>query len=340
MSNLREQVWRWYVQGEIAAEQMPKALMLAGQSQAAVDWREKISQLLLWFGVLFLAVGVIIFLAFNWQDLGKFGKFALVQALLLICSCSYGWFRWQERDTHAEGLGATKANASLLGLSFMIGALLALVGQTYQTGADPWQLFAIWSLCLLPLVWLAGFDLLWLKLLLLSNASVVLYFSTWPQTLWWFDADIFPLVVISVCNGLGYLFFYGATTLGFSRCNAPITQSLTVVIALSALTWYGCWQAADMTNKASFAFYWLYALAILVLSRFVLQQLFPLAIVCFSVIAVSTVWLTTQLFIGANDEMNMFLLLSLYVVGCTTMASVWLTKVRGLFNGAQSSQEA
>ncbi|QYJ99835.1 DUF2157 domain-containing protein [Shewanella psychrotolerans] len=340
MSNLREQVWRWYEQGKIAAEEMPKALKLAGQSQADVEWQQKIEQLLLWLGVLLLAAGVIIFLAFNWQDFGKFGKFALVQALLLICSFSYTWFRWQERDSLVDGLGATKANSALLGLSFMIGALLALVGQTYQTGADPWQLFAIWSLCLLPLAWLSGFDLLWLKLLLLLNVSVVLYFSTWPQALWWFGFDIFPLVVISVCNGLSYLFFYGATALGLTRCNAPITQALTMVTALSALTWYGCWQAADMTNKASFTFYWLYALTVFILSRFVLQQLFPLALVCFSVIAVSTVWLATKLFVGANNGVYMFLLLSLYVIGVTTMASVWLTKARGLFHGAQADQEA
>ncbi len=47
-------------------------------------------------------------------------------------------------------LADTPRQALLLALALNIGALLALVGQTYQTGADPWQLFATWALLLLP----------------------------------------------------------------------------------------------------------------------------------------------------------------------------------------------
>ncbi len=48
-------------------------------------------------------------------------------------------------------LGDTSRQALLLAIALNIGALLALVGQTYQTGADPWQLFSTWALMLVPL---------------------------------------------------------------------------------------------------------------------------------------------------------------------------------------------
>ena len=339
MSNLRDQVWAWYQQGEIKAEHMPKALSLAGEAQPAVAWREVIGQLLLWLGVLFIGAGVIIFFAFNWQDLGKFGKFALVQGLLLACALAYGGLRWQERETNPRGLGATKANASLLGLSLMIGALLALVGQTYQTGADPWQLFAIWSLCLLPLVWLAGFDLLWLKLLALINLTLVLYFHTWPQAWWFFDSYVFVLIAISLFNGMVYLAFLATQKLNITRLNAPICQSLSILLALVALTWYGCWQALEIGISSPFSFYLLYSATVFLLSRFVFKQLLPLALVCFSVIAVSTVWLSSYMY-DIGSEVGVFFFLAMYVVGATAGASVWLTKMRALFNTAELNGEA
>ena len=42
---------------------------------------------------------------------------------------------------------------ALLGLLALlgIGGLFAYFGQTHQTGADPWQLFALWAALVLPL---------------------------------------------------------------------------------------------------------------------------------------------------------------------------------------------
>ena len=53
------------------------------------------------------------------------------------------------------GLGAMLLpvwRAPLALLVFLItGGLFASIGQTYQTGADPWQLFALWAALGLPL---------------------------------------------------------------------------------------------------------------------------------------------------------------------------------------------
>ena len=55
----------------------------------------------------------------------------------------------------------------------MIGALFALVGQTYQTGADVWQLFAVWTLCQLPFLLL--FPNVASALLFAATANVAFY---------------------------------------------------------------------------------------------------------------------------------------------------------------------
>ncbi len=48
------------------------------------------------------------------------------------------------------GPECTPGKAALLLATLLLGVFLALFGQTYQTGADPWQLFANWALLILP----------------------------------------------------------------------------------------------------------------------------------------------------------------------------------------------
>ena len=83
-------------------------------------------------------LGLIFWIAANWSGFGRFGRIALIEAAFLsACLCA-----WRFRNARsAAGIAALLA----------IGALLACLGQTYQTGADPWQLFALWAALGLPL---------------------------------------------------------------------------------------------------------------------------------------------------------------------------------------------
>lgn len=95
-----------------------------------------------------VGLGVVMWIAANWEALGRPGRFALLMALV-----------------GATGLGAALrpgARAPLGLLAFLgIGGLFAYFGQTYQTGADPWQLFALWAALALPLCLGVRSDVLW-----------------------------------------------------------------------------------------------------------------------------------------------------------------------------------
>ena len=93
-------------------------------------------------------LGVVFWIAANWQTLGRFGRFALLEALVVATSVG------------ALAKPAARAPLGLVAL-IAIGALFAYFGQTYQTGADPWQLFAVWALLALPLCLAARSDVLW-----------------------------------------------------------------------------------------------------------------------------------------------------------------------------------
>ncbi|NVJ97790.1 MAG: DUF2157 domain-containing protein [Alphaproteobacteria bacterium] len=104
------------------------------------QWRSYLEHALVSLGVLHLVAGVLFFFAFNWADLAKMHKFALIFAGLFL---SFGlWWRL--------GADSLKGQAAGLATTMMLGVLMAYFGQTYQTGADAWELFFGWAMLSLP----------------------------------------------------------------------------------------------------------------------------------------------------------------------------------------------
>jgi uncharacterized membrane protein len=56
-----------------------------------------------------------------------------------------------------------------------IGGLFAYFGQTYQTGADPWQLFALWAALALPLCLSVRSEVLWTPWALVAVSAISLW---------------------------------------------------------------------------------------------------------------------------------------------------------------------
>lgn len=167
MVSRRSQLLDWIERGAVDPARAAEAVAAAGVLPDRARWLLLLDRLLLLAGALALASGVVFFIAFNWDALGRFGKFALLQILLLTGVLLY----WR--------LGPLKlaAQAALLVAAILLGVLLALYGQVYQTGADPWQLFATWALLLLPFALVGRFAPLWLLWLLLLNLSAALYYD-------------------------------------------------------------------------------------------------------------------------------------------------------------------
>lgn len=107
-------------------------------------------------------LGLIFWLAANWDDLGRAGRFGLLQAVVLV---------------FCLGAALRPRLAAPLGLVALLatGGLFAYFGQTYQTGADPWQLFAAWALLTLPLCLGVRSDVLWAPWALVAMTGIALW---------------------------------------------------------------------------------------------------------------------------------------------------------------------
>lgn len=109
-----------------------------------------------------LGLGVIFWVAANWASLGRFGRFALLQAVVAV-ACVGALLKPAARAP--LGLGALLAT----------GGLFAYFGQTYQTGADPWQLFAVWAVLTLPLCLALRSDVTWAPWALVAMTGISLW---------------------------------------------------------------------------------------------------------------------------------------------------------------------
>ncbi|GAA3961428.1 DUF2157 domain-containing protein [Allohahella marinimesophila] len=142
------------------------------------DWHVFIDRLLLAFGSLALAFSLLFFIAYNWNGFGRLAHFALVEAALVVTVGLYWWLAGRHGALH------TAPRLMLLLASLLLGVLLALYGQTYQTGADSWQLFATWAGLMLPWTLLGRSNVLWLAWFALFNLTLVLYFQAFDGVFW------------------------------------------------------------------------------------------------------------------------------------------------------------
>jgi Predicted membrane protein (DUF2157) len=111
---------------------------------------------------LLLGAGLIFWVAANWQDQSRQFKFYLIQGVLL--ASVVGALVWPRGR-----------NAMLLLATLALGGLLAFIGQTYQTGADPWQLFVVWAALALLWVVAARSDGLWAMWVLIVGTGIALW---------------------------------------------------------------------------------------------------------------------------------------------------------------------
>ncbi|MES2070145.1 MAG: DUF2157 domain-containing protein [Pseudomonadota bacterium] len=319
MSELRNALVDWTAQGRLPAVALPAALQLAGITPTTRDWRRFFDRLCLWLGAIFLAAAVIFFFAYNWQEMGRFAKFGLVEALI----AGAALLAWR------LDLQRTTGKAALLFITLLIGALLALVGQTYQTGADTYELFAVWALAALPLVVVGQFGALWLFWLALLNLAVALYFQIFwgvfgvfgllfsPEKLLWtlFLLDTAALCLWEFCAWRGIAWMRERWS---ARVLAVASGSLVAALALYAIFDTG-------SNAAGALAYLLWMAAAYAYYRHRTRDIFVLAGGVLSAIVVIAAFLSNLML--RHGDGGAFLLIGMLVIGLSAAGGMWLKAI-------------
>jgi uncharacterized membrane protein len=157
----------WAGDGTLAPSAYARALVLSGVHPDGAAWGKFLDRLLAAFGALLMGAGIIFLVAYNWDLFGRFAKFMLLDAVIVAAIAVALWL----------GLVNIAGKAALWIATVAVGALLALVGQTYQSGADTFELFLVWAALALPWTiagrWAPG----WGLFLVLVNLATAQYVS-------------------------------------------------------------------------------------------------------------------------------------------------------------------
>ena len=138
-----------------------------------LSWLRYLNLLFLLLTVGFLTSGVVTLIAANLDYFSDLAKIYGLQTLLVVTVVLGIYCFIRESRRQAKEKLKWKTYSLFFVVSVLIGGLFALVGQTYQTGADVWQLFAVWTLCQLPFLLL--FPNVASALLFAATANVAFY---------------------------------------------------------------------------------------------------------------------------------------------------------------------
>jgi len=294
----------------LPADKVAAALALTGATPGVSQWRRFVSALLLWLGALLIAAGVIFFFAYNWHALGRFTKFGLVEGLLAV-SVIAAWIGGPDR---------LAGKAALLLASLVTGALLALIGQTYQTGADTFELFAWWAGLMLPWVIVARTPALWMLWIALLNLAVTFYFQAF---LGFFPEESIVWSLFAL-NTVALIAWEVAVRRGYDWMQERWPARLLAMASGTVVTVLACWGVVDASEAGALPIptYFAWLIAAYVYYRRQMRDLFVLAGGVLSLIAFVATLLSHYMLRDADA--GSFLLIGVVVIAMSAAGAWWL----------------
>jgi len=307
--------------GIIPPEKVEQALVTTKLAPTHTEWKNFLANTLLWLGALALCSSALFFIAYNWDEMGRFAKFALVEILLILSIVLYWWS--SKKASSTPNTPPLLHKVSLLMGSIFLGVLLAFYGQTYQTGADTWQLFAMWCLLMLPWAIISRFPALWILWLALLNTAIILYFQTHIGLFsMLFDSNSTTLWLIAGVNATALVIW----ELFETRWKWLSADWATRLIALASgipITFLVIYSIDQQSNFIP-ALAWLIGLALV---YFVYRKrkpdLFMLAMACLSGISV-TLSLSGKFLFSNTADITGFFVQAILVIILGSLSAAWL----------------
>lgn len=162
--------------GLLGSERYLEALRLVRDDDA---WRRWGQRALLALAVGQILAGIVFFFAFNWAEMPPIAKLGVIQAGNALCVVG----AWIGRRRPVAWEAFVTAAATL------VGVLLAVFGQIYQTGADAYTLFVGWALLILPWVAMAQALVPWVLWLAIVGVGATTYAKQIALPMGWIEPE-------------------------------------------------------------------------------------------------------------------------------------------------------
>ncbi len=285
----------------------------------ASEWFFWTRQVLQYLGSALMLAGVIFFFAYNWAEMGRFLKFGLIETAILICVVASFLKRKSELSS----------KVLLLCASILVGVLLAVYGQVYQTGADAYGLFVGWAILIVGWVVISEFAALWFVWLLLLNIGAAVYWWQVGSPAHSIRYEYLCLVMTMLNSGALVLreagFQCGLTWLKGAWLRAILLSAMLGVLSLPVVRFIFDFEITDVTNII-IACIWIGVVAgSYFYYRFKLPDIISLSLIVLNVCTMLLTIVGKVLFEHLEfRDGGPFLLFTFAILGVVTGAAYWL----------------
>jgi uncharacterized membrane protein len=158
-----------------------------------IAWKKFLRLFLLILSIGFVTAGIVFFFAYNWNGLNKFVKIGLIEFILLATITVALFAR----------ISLIIKNILLIASSVLVGALFAVYGQIYQSGATVYDFFLAWTVFVTIWVIIANDAVLWAFFLYLVNATFTFYVQLETSRI----SEHQAFLIVILMNGSWFLLF-------------------------------------------------------------------------------------------------------------------------------------
>ncbi len=138
---------------------------LVAAFRESVEWRGWLATWVAALGGTFVLAGIIFFFAWNWKEMSPLVRFGVLGGGVALASVGAA----------VAGKNVALRQWCLMTAAVLTGVLLAVYGQVYQTGADAFEVFALWAALIIGWVVTARFAPLWLLWLAVLQTAMATY---------------------------------------------------------------------------------------------------------------------------------------------------------------------
>ncbi|WP_420320894.1 DUF2157 domain-containing protein [Flagellimonas sp.] len=277
----------------------------------AKAWQSFLKLFLLGLGASFITFGILFFFAYNWEDLHKFVKIGLIEGLVVTITAVVLLVR----------LSDFTKNLLLAAASILVGVLLAVFGQIYQTGANAYDLFLGWTLLITLWVIVSNFAPMWLLYIVLINTTFVLYTEQVAHD--WSAGFVFTLFFSF--NLLFTLIFVHGPTFNLKLHSPRWFQNLLLLGVVSIGT-IGVISGIFDGPQSEYIF--LYPLVLLFFGVGIWYGLKHQQIIYISLIPFGCIIIISAFLMELSDDAAMFLLIGLFIVISVSLLIMALLKLQ------------
>lgn len=314
----------------LSEETFEAVLLKLGVVPSKSTWTQWLMLLLLGLGSGLFLTGVVFFFAYNWEEMHRFSRFAILGGGVVGTTLLAFW----------QGTEKLTGKLALTAASVLTGVLLATFGMVYQTGADSYMFFGSWAVSIVPWVLVSRFQPLWLIALVVANIAIMAWgdvmiprFNIVGHGSWTIILTLFLL------NG-GVLVLRELTSLIHSPIGSGRWFPRIIILWLMGIVSFEV--VGMIVDKSSLGVPYLsllYAATLAVLFAYyslVRRDLFVIALVMASLVLTSTTGLVELMAFG--DLTSILFVTSVYIASVTAGAAHFLRSLSKRWNTQEGAK--